>query len=127
MERAAAVELYEKLVATNPNVERKGATIPYTSHQGHMFSMLTKSNQVALRLPATARAAFLKTYKTELCEQYGIVQTEYVMVPDALLAKTRELKRHFDASLAYVAAMKPKPTTRTKRPKTPARRTRATS
>ena len=125
MDRARALELYEKLVATHPGVERKGATMPYTSHQGHMFSMLTKADQVALRLPAADRAAFLKTYKTHLCEQYGVVQAEYVIVPDALLAKTAELKRHFAASLAYVASMKPKPTTRAKPAKTPARRARA--
>ena len=29
--------LYEKLVATNPSVERKGAAVPYTSWNGHMF------------------------------------------------------------------------------------------
>jgi hypothetical protein len=34
--------LYEKLVATNPNVERKGDSVPYTSLNGHMFSYLSK-------------------------------------------------------------------------------------
>jgi NADPH-dependent 7-cyano-7-deazaguanine reductase QueF len=28
---------------------------------------------------------------------YGVVQTEYVEVPDALLAKTAEMKKYFDA------------------------------
>ena len=28
---ADKLELYEKLVATNPSVERKGSTMPYTS------------------------------------------------------------------------------------------------
>jgi hypothetical protein len=110
---AATVALYEKLIATNPQVERKGATIPYTSLNGHMFSMLTKAGKVALRLPEDARAAFLKKYKTQLCEQYGVVQKEYVVVPDALLAKTQELKKYFDLSYAYVSAMKPKPTKKT--------------
>jgi len=36
------LELYEKLVATNPNVERKGDTVPYTSLNGHMFSYPSK-------------------------------------------------------------------------------------
>lgn len=115
MDRAAALALYEKVVATNAKVARKGATIPYTSHQGHMFSMLTKANQVALRLPPAERAAFLTTYKTHLCEQYGVVQTEYVIVPERLLAKTRDLQRHFEVSFAYVASLKPKPTTRSGR------------
>src|SRR6516165_8527097 len=86
------LELYEKLVATNPEVERKGATVPYTSLNGHMFSYLSKDGKMALRLPSEERVAFLKKYKTTLCEAYGVVQPEYVVVPDALLASTRELK-----------------------------------
>jgi len=37
------LELYERVVATVPGVERKGATIPYTSLNGHMFSYLGKT------------------------------------------------------------------------------------
>jgi hypothetical protein len=31
------LELYEKLAATNPNVERQGDNAPYTSLNDHMF------------------------------------------------------------------------------------------
>jgi TfoX/Sxy family transcriptional regulator of competence genes len=99
--------LYEKLVATNPQVERKGATMPYTSLNGHMFSFLTKSGALALRLPTEERDAFLKKYKTTLCEQHGVVLEEYVLVPDDLLRKTQELKKFFDLSYAYVGSLKP--------------------
>src|SRR5437764_10683638 len=103
------LELYEKLVSTNPKIERKGATVPYTSLNGHMFSYLSKAGKLALRLPAPKREAFLKKYKAKLCEAYGVVQPEYVEVPDALLAKTAELKKYFDASYKYVSSLKPKP------------------
>ena len=106
---AAKVALYDKLVATNPNVERKGATIPYTSLNGHMFSYLGKTGELALRLPMGVREAFLKKYKASLCKQYGTVQKEYVAVPAALLAKTAELKKYFDLSYAYATSLKPKP------------------
>jgi len=111
---ADKLELYEKLVATNPSVERKGATMPYTSMNGHMFSFLTKTGTLALRLPSDERDAFLKKYKTKLCEQYGTVLEEYAEVPDALLRKTQELKKFFDLSYAYVRSLKPKPTKRKK-------------
>jgi TfoX/Sxy family transcriptional regulator of competence genes len=101
---------YEKLVATNPMIERKGATMPYTSLNGHMFSFLTKTGTLALRLPAEERDTFLKKYQTKLCEQHGSVMEEYVEVPNALLKKTQELKKYFDLSYAYVASLKPKPT-----------------
>jgi TfoX/Sxy family transcriptional regulator of competence genes len=103
---------YEKLVATNPKVARKGATMPYTSLNGHMFSLLTKEGWLALRLPSDVREAFLKKYKTKLCVQYGTVMKEYVEVPDALLKKTHELRKFFDLSYAYVGSLKPKATTR---------------
>ena len=109
------LRLYEKLVATNPNVERKGDTVPYTSLNGHMFSYLSKEGKLALRLPAGEREAFLKKYKAKLCEAYGRVQPEYVEVPDSLLSLTRELKKFFDSSYEYVGSLKPKPTTRKKK------------
>ena len=109
------LELYEELVATNPGVERKGATVPYTSLNGHMFSYLSKEGKLALRLPAEEREAFLKKYKAKLCSAYGVVQPEYVEVPDSLLASTPELKKYFDSSYEYVGSLKPKSTTGKKR------------
>jgi hypothetical protein len=106
--------LYEKLVATNSKVELKGATVPYTSLNGHMFSYLSKEGKLALRLPAAEREAFLKKYKAKLCEAYGRIQEEYVEVPDSLLASTKELKKFFDCSYNYVSSLKPKPTSKKK-------------
>ena len=105
---AAKLALCDQLVAINPKVERKGATVPFTSLNGHMFSYLGKTGELALRLPEGVREAFLKKYKTKLCELYGVVQKEYVMVPDSLLKNTRELKQYFAASFAYVSSLKPK-------------------
>jgi hypothetical protein len=112
---ADALKHYEKLIATHPKVERKGATMPYTSVNGHMFSFLTKSSRMALRLPEPERDGFLKKYKTKLCEQHGAVLKEYVEVPDSLLPKTQELKKFFAVSYEYVASLKPKPTKKEKK------------
>ena len=108
------MKLYEKLVATNPKVERKGAAFPYTSLNGHMFSILTKTGTLAIRLPPSEREEFLKKYKTKLSVQFGTVMKEYVEVPDSLLKNTRELKQFFDVSYAYVGSLKPKPTAKKK-------------
>ena len=114
MDRSNALACYERVVATNPAVERKGDTVPYTSVNGHMFSALHKDNTMALRLPEKERAAFLQKYRTSLASQYGVVQPEWVVVPDALLAKTKELQPYFAASYEYVAGMKPKATAKKK-------------
>jgi hypothetical protein len=119
---AAKLTLYERVVATNPAVERKGATMPYTSLNGHMFSVLAKDGTLALRLPGAEKQEFLRKYKTRIWEAYGAVLPEYVVVPDSLLAKTKELKTYFDASYAYVGSLKPKPTTKNKAAKKKATR-----
>ena len=116
---AKILELYEKLVATNPSVQRKGAAMPYTSCNGHMFSFPTKTGTLALRLPAAEREAFLRRFKTRLCEQHGVVMEEYVEVPGSLLPKTNDLKKYFDLSYQYVSSLKPKPTKKTPAKKKP--------
>jgi len=113
-EYAANLDLYEKLVATNPSVTRKGATMPYTSMNGHMFSFLAKDGKLALRLPSGERETFMEKYQTELCVQHGAVMKEYVVIPDDLLENTKELKKYFDVSYEYVSSLKPKPTKKKK-------------
>ena len=112
---ADKLELYEKLVKTNPKIERKGAANPYTSLNGHMFSYLNQSGSLALRLPDDEREKFLKKYKTTLFEAYGAVMKEYVTVPDSLLKDTKTLQRHFQFSYEYIKTLKPKPTKKTKK------------
>ena len=112
---AEILEQYERLVATIPGVPRKGATVPYTSVNGNMFSYLSKEGTLALRLPADPREEFLATYETTLTSAYGVVQKEYVDVPAWLLAETEQLTPWFEASYTYTSGLKPKPTTRAKR------------
>ena len=69
---AANLALYEALVATNPKVDRKGKTMPYTSLNGHMFSMLTKEGQLALRLAVFSMHSFLTlTFLSLMVARYG--------------------------------------------------------
>ncbi len=115
MTREEKTELYNLLVAAHPLAERKGDTIPYTSLNGHMYSMLTKADEVAIRLPEAERGQFLNKYKSALLQQYGIVQKEYVVVPDVLLKKQKELAVWFDISYQYVCRLKPKPAAKSKK------------
>jgi hypothetical protein len=109
---ADKLALYDKLIATHPNVERKGAANAYTSLNGHMFSYMDPSGTLALRLPKEEREKFLKKYKTSLFEAYGAVMKEYVTVPDSLLKNTKALQIYFAGSYQYIESLKPKPTKR---------------
>ena len=106
--------LYDKLIRTNPAIERKGVKLPYTSFNGHMFTFLSESGVVAIRLPEDEREAFLKKYATTLMESHGAIMKEYVAVPESLLKKTGELKKYLDRSYEYVKTLKPKPQKKSK-------------
>ena len=104
------IDLYDQLIATNPEIERKGVTNPYTSVNGHMFTHLSKTGTLGIRLPKEEREAFLEKYNTSLYESYGAIMKEYVTVPDDLLENSDELKGYLDLSYAYTKSLKPKPT-----------------
>lgn len=101
----AKLALYEKLIATDPSIKRKGATIPYTSANGKMFTFLSPTGELRLRLPADERAAFLKKYRTVLAVSHGVVLKEFVAVPRTLLARTSELKHYLGISRAYAEGL----------------------
>jgi len=100
--------LYEKLLAANPDIPRKGDVHPYTSVNGHMFTYLDQTGVMGMRLPKEELYVFLEKYKTKLFESYGVVKKDWATVPDALLKKTSELKKYLAISYAYTKTLKPK-------------------
>jgi hypothetical protein len=109
--------LYEKLVATNPEVERKGATVPYTSVNGTMFSFLTANGILALRLPPAQLDPFFKKFNTTHPVAYGKVMKDWAAVPDSLLASTAVLKKYFDLSFEHAVNQKSKAKSTKRAPK----------
>jgi hypothetical protein len=110
MQSAETIALYDKLIATHPEIERKGAANPYTSLNGNMFTMLSPSGVMALRLPEDERKMFLEKHKTKLFEAYGAVMKEYVAVPGELLGNTKVMKKYLEMSYEYAKTLKIKGT-----------------
>jgi hypothetical protein len=104
----AKLELYERLIATCPEIERKGDVHPYTSVNGHMFTYLDQTGVLGMRLPKGELEAFLAKYKTSLFVSYGVVKKDWATVPDALLKDTKTLKRYLTGSYEYTKTLKPK-------------------
>ncbi len=59
---AERLQRYGDLIATNPTIKRSGASMPYTSVSGHMFSFLDPSGRMSLRLRRmTGRSSWTAT------------------------------------------------------------------
>jgi hypothetical protein len=107
---ADKLELFDKLIAVRPEIERKGANNAYSAVNGNMFLLMQPDGVLAIRLPDDAREEFVKKYKAKLHEAYGAVMKEYVAVPDAALGKIKELQKYVAASYDYAKSLKAKPT-----------------
>ena len=105
----AKLAVHEKLIATMPEIERKGDVHPYTSRNGHIFSYLDQTGAMGLRLPKEEMEAFLKKYKTTLFVSYGAVKKDWAAVPDYVACRrSSELKKYLKISYEYTGTLKPK-------------------
>lgn len=107
---ADKVQLYDRLIASHQDIERKGKTMPYTSHNGHMFTFLSNEGLMGLRLSQEDRESFINEFDTKLMEQYGRIMKEFVLVPEDLLADPMILKPYLQKAYNYVASLKPRST-----------------
>lgn len=103
------LNLYDRLLATHPDLERKGKKMLYTSVNGHMFTYFSQEGVLGIRLSKEDQEAFAAQYDTPPFVQYGAVMKGYVTVPDTLLQNTAELEPYLELSYNYVMSLKPKP------------------
>ncbi|WP_108808122.1 hypothetical protein [Aquimarina spinulae] len=99
---------YDKLIASNPNFDRKGKTMPYTSVNGHMFSQLNKAGEIGLRLPKEQGTLFMQEHQTTVFKSYGAVMKGYVLVPKKLMEDFESLSSYLNDSYTYAKSLKPK-------------------
>lgn len=102
------LELYDKLLAEFPEIDRKGKNMLYTSHNGHMFTYYSKEAELGIRLSKEDKKEFEEKYKTGPFIQYNSVMRGYVSIPQELLEDTKELKRYLELSYAYINTLEPK-------------------
>lgn len=102
------LELYEKLISMTPEIQRKGKSMPYTSANGHMFSLMNKNGEIGIRLPKEKREVFLKKYETVTFKSYGAVMKEYVLIPGSLLNQLEILSSYLLDGYNYVNLLKSK-------------------
>ena len=105
------LKLYEALVQSVPDLALNNQFgFPYTSLNGHMFSLLSKNGLVGIRLPKEERELFLEKYNSTIYKpEPGPLLKEYVTVPDDLLPDVETLKPYLVKSLEYIKTLKPKP------------------
>ena len=67
-----------------PRFERKGKTMPYTSANGYMFSLLNKDAELGIRFSKEVQEQYMKELNTTHFKSYGAVMKGYIRIPDDL-------------------------------------------
>ena len=100
--------LYDQLVAKCPRFERQGKTVPYTSANGYMFSILNKDGQLGIRFSKEAQEKYIQEFGTTIFKSHGAVMRGYVLIPDPMLEDLDELAKYINESYDYVMTLDPK-------------------
>jgi len=100
--------LYDKLVAMCPRFDRKGKTVPYTSANGHMFSLINKDGELGFRFSKQVQEKYIQKFGTTLFRSYGAIMKGYVLIPEDMLEDLDNLSEYLNESFDYVMTLKPK-------------------
>jgi len=100
--------LYDQLVAKCPRFVRKGKTVPNTSANGHMFSLLNKEGELGFRFSKKIQKKYIQEWETTIFKSHGATMKGYVLVPDHMLEDLDKLTEFLNESYDYVMTLPPK-------------------
>jgi hypothetical protein len=99
---------YDKAVALCPNFERKGKSVPYTSANGYMFSLMNKEGEFGIRFSKEVQEKYMKELNTTYFKSHGATMKGYILIPERLLNEPETLALYLNESYEYVMTLKPK-------------------
>ena len=99
---------YDNLVNKCPRFERKGKTMPYTSANGYMFSLLNKDAELGIRFSKEIQEKYMIEYDTTLYKSYNAVMKGYILITEQMLQDLDKLASLLDESYDYVMSLEPK-------------------
>lgn len=102
------LRIYDELVAKCPRFERKGKTVPYTSANGHMFSLLNKAGEIGIRFSKEVQKIYIEEFNSSLFRSHDSIMHGYVLIPEEMLEDLDNVARYLDESYDYVMSLQPK-------------------
>ena len=99
---------FDKLIGMNQNFERKGKTMPYTSANGHMFSLLNKAGEIGIRFSKDAQEKYMEQYNTTIFKSYNAVMRGYILITEEMLADLDNVAALLNESYEYVMSLEKK-------------------
>lgn len=99
---------FDKIVAMRPELTRLGKTMPYTSANGHMFSLLNKAGELGFRLSKEDGEKFMEQYQTTRFKSHGAFMRGYVLIPESMFDDLELVASYLNKAHQYVLSLEPK-------------------
>ena len=106
--REEQLKIYDELVSKCPRFERKGKTMPYTSANGHMFSLFNKVGEIGMRFSKEVQKKYMEEYDTTIYRSYNSVMRGYILITKEMLEDLNNLSKLLDESYDYVMSLEAK-------------------
>lgn len=107
MSYESRLENYDDLVKESGYI-RKGKTMPYTSHNGHMFSLFNKAGEIGFRYSKEVQKSYFEKYKTTFFISYGAKMKGYILITDEMLEDKNTVYQLLKESYEYICSLEPK-------------------
>lgn len=102
------LKVYDELVAKCSRFERKGKTVPYTSANGHMFSLFNKAGEIGIRFSKEVQKKYMEKYNTTIFKSYNSIMHGYIVITDEMLEDLDHVAELLNESFDYVMSLDPK-------------------
>jgi len=102
------LKIYDELVSKCPRFERKGKTMPYTSANGHMFSLLNKAGEIGIRFSKDIQKKYIEEFDSTIFKSYNSIMHGYVLIPENMLEDLDNVAKYLNESFDYVMSLEPK-------------------
>ena len=102
------LKIYDELVAKCDRFERKGKTMPYTSANGHMFSLFNKAGEIGIRFSKEVQKKYIEEFDSSIYKSYNSVMHGYVLIPEIMLEDLDNVAKYLNESYDYLMSLKSK-------------------
>jgi hypothetical protein len=99
------IEIFDNAVAKCERIERKGKTMPYTSANGYMFSLVNKDHEIGIRFSKERQEELMKKHTTSIFKSHNAIMKGYILIPDQVLKDTDLLVNYLNESYDYVMSL----------------------
>ena len=108
MDWKETLKKYDELVEKCPRFDRKGKTVPYTSANGYMFSLMNKDGEFGIRFSKEKQQEYFDAWNSGPLHSHGAVMRGYVRIPEHMFEDLDTLAMYLNEGFDYVMSLEPK-------------------